>query len=144
MPFIAKADFPQSVHDDILNALTKGDDSKITRNCESTIDEMKAYLNGRYDVDAIFDATGNDRNRFLLRIALSITLYFIYKIHNPRKLPEEIQTDYEKAMSDLEKIRDGELNPVGLPAPPTDQPEANSGNNDPVQWGSDDALENSY
>jgi phage gp36-like protein len=144
MAFIEITDFDQSVHDEILNALTKGDDDKITKNISSTIDEMAGYLNGRYDTVAIFSKTGDARNKFLLRIGLSISTYYIYSIHNPRKMTQVIKDNFEKAIEDLEKIQSGKLSPVGLNLPAETDPPSSSGDGGPMQWGSDTALESSY
>ncbi|MDP1812350.1 MAG: DUF1320 family protein [Sediminibacterium sp.] len=134
MPFITKDDFPASVHDDILNALTKGNNAVITENIDRTIDEMDAYMNARYDTTNIFNKAGNDRNKFILRIGVILSLYYIYKAHNPRKLTQSIVDDFEKAIEDLQKIQSGKLTPKGL-ALPSDDPTVNSGNGFPVQWG---------
>lgn len=138
MAFIEKTDFPANVHADILEALTRGNDDVITDNAERTVDEMKAYLNGRYDTTAIFAATGASRNKFLLRIGTTITLYYIYLVHNPRKLHQSLVNEYEHAIEILEKIQKGTVNPEGLPVPDTG--DDNSGNGAPVQWGSFPAL----
>src|SRR5436189_3360627 len=142
MAYITKFDFGQAVHADILNALTKGDDTKIDGNINSTIDEMKGYLNGRYDVDAEFAKVDDARNKFLLRIGLDITTYYLYKIHNPRKMTQQVVTDFEKAIEDLEKIQAGKITPVGLSPVAESDPPINSGNGQPMQWGSDCQLKN--
>lgn len=144
MAYIEIDDFDQAVHEDILNALTKGDDDKITNNINSTIDEMKGYLNGRYDVNTEFSKTGNARNKFLLRIGLHLTTYYLYSIHNPRKITRTIELNSEKAVQDLEKIQSGKITPDGLAPINEADPTASSGNGSPVQWGSDDQLISSY
>lgn len=144
MAFIELTDFPASIHTDILNALTKDDNAVITDNVDRTIDEMKAYLNGRYDTVKVFNKTGNDRNKYILRLALSITIYYIYLVHNPRKLTQTIVDEFERALGTLEDIKLGNLNPEGLPFPAEEGTPINSGNGGPVQWGSDKALGSSW
>lgn len=144
MPFIELDDFPASIHTDIRDALTKGNDIVITDNVDRTIDEMKAYLNGRYDTANIFNKTGNNRNKYILRLALSITIYYIFLVHNPRKMTQAILAEYERALETLEDIQLGNLNPEGLPDPVQEDPDSNSGHGGPVQWGSDDPLTSSY
>ena len=140
MAFIEKTDFPASVHDDILNALTKGNDVVITDNVDRTIDEMRAYLNGRYDNDLIFSRTGNERNKFLLRIGVTISKYYIYLVHNPRKMVQSTIDEYNRAIEQLQEIQRGKLNPEGLPTPAQNDPNATSGNGFPLQWGSNNYL----
>lgn len=143
MPFITKEDFDASVHEDILNALTKGNDDVITDNVANTIAEMESYLTGRYDVDNIFNKEGDQRNKFLLRIGLTLSKYYIYLAHNPRKLNSTMVAEFEKAIEDLEKIQAGKLTPKGLPTPQQEEG-VNSGNGAPVQWGSQTNLGTSW
>lgn len=144
MAFIEKSDFDQAVHDEILNALTKDEDDKIVKNINSTIDEMAGYMNGRYDTVAVFAKTGDNRNKFLLRIGLAISTYYIYSIHNPRKMTQVIKDNFEKAIDDLEKIQSGKLSPVGLDIPAESDPPSTNGDGGPMQWGSDDQLGTGY
>lgn len=144
MPFIELTDFPASIHTDIRDALTKGDNTVITDNIDRTIDEMKAYLNGRYDTANIFNKTANDRNKYILRLALSITIYYIFLVHNPRKITQVIVDEYERAIETLQDIKLGNLNPEGLPLPAETDPPTTSGDGGPVQWGSDEQLTSSY
>jgi Protein of unknown function (DUF1320) len=143
MAFITKSDFPANVHDDILEALTKGNDGVIATNADRTIDEMKAYLNSRYDVTAIFNAVGNARNKFMVRVATTITLYYIYLVHNPRKMHQTMVDEFERAIKTLEQIQKGIISPEGLP-PITIDDGTNSGNGMPVQWGSIDNLKSDW
>jgi phage gp36-like protein len=143
MAFLLKEDFPASVHDDILDALTKGDDDVITDNIDRTIDEIKAYLNGRYDIVATFAAEGNDRNKFILRLANTISLYWIYCVHNPRKLTQVMVKNYEDALETLRGIQKGSINPEGLPLP-ANETDANSGTGAPIQWGGAEQQDNSW
>lgn len=141
MAFITIEDLPASIHADILNSLTRGIDQTITDNVDRTVDEMKAYLNnGRYDVDAIFNAEGNNRNKYILRLAIDILKFYIYVVGNPRKITQEVADGYTRALETLSDIKLGNLNPVGLPTPPEADPPANSGNGAPVQWGSDKQM----
>lgn len=141
MAFIEINDFDQAVHEEILNALTKSNDATITANINSAVDEMKGYLNGRYDVAVEFAKTADARNKFLLRIGLSIATYYIYSIHNPRKMTQVIKDNFDKAIEDLEKIQAGKLSPVGLAVPAGTE---TSGDGEPMQWGSEEALGSSY
>ncbi|HMO63312.1 MAG TPA: DUF1320 family protein [Ferruginibacter sp.] len=143
MAFITKDDFPPNVHTDILDALTRGNDDVITDNAARSIDEVKAYLNGRYDTNAIFSADGDNRNKYILRITTTIALYYIYLIHNPRKLHQAMVDEFERAIETLEKIQKGVINPEGLPLPANEE-DANSGTGQSIQWGSDAALNSSW
>ena len=54
--FINIEDYDASIHRDILDALTR-EDASLVEICEDrAIAEMRCYLSGRYDCEAIFSA----------------------------------------------------------------------------------------
>lgn len=140
MAFITEADFPASIRTDILNALTQGEETVFTDNVDRAIDEVKSYLNGRYDNLNIFNKTGNDRNKFVVRLCLQLAVYYLYLVGNPRKLSQPIVDNYNKTLEDLEKIQKGIINPDGLPVPTTTEETTSNSNGQSFQWGSDNAL----
>ncbi|GAB6394207.1 MAG: DUF1320 family protein [Bacteroidales bacterium] len=117
MPFINtdKSDYPQSIHLEILDALTRNDDTILPLIEERNISLMKGYLESRYDVEAIFDATGDERNRVILAVLLDIVIYDVFSIHNPQKLSQVRKDRYERAMKWLKSVRKGEIAISGAP-----------------------------
>ena len=84
--FIELTDYDASIHREILDALTREDES-IVEICEDrTLAEMRGYLSRRYDCDRLFAATGRERNQLVLMMAVDITVYHIFCIHNPRNM----------------------------------------------------------
>ncbi len=144
MAFIEKADFPATIHTEILNALTQGQDAVIDENVKRTIDEISAYLNGRYDTVNIFNKTGNARSMYVVRIAVTISTYYIFLAHNPRRMTEAMKYEFERAIDTLEKIQAGKISPVGLPTPAESDPPATSGDGAPIQYGSMNQLTQDY
>lgn len=140
MPFATKIDFPASLHADILDALTRNDDSVISDNVDRAVDEVKAYLNGRYNVEVDFAKTGNERNKFLLRIVVTMALYYIYQVHNPRKLTQVVIDEFNRYIEMLEGIQAGRINPVGLTPVSDGDGTLNSGTGYSVQWGTQPAT----
>ena len=56
--FIELKDYDASIHREILDALTRADES-IVEICEDrTIAEMRGYLSRRYDCDRLFQPQG--------------------------------------------------------------------------------------
>jgi phage gp36-like protein len=143
MPFVTKSDFPASVHIEILDALTREDDTVITDNVSRAVDEIKAYLNGRYNVEADFAKTGTARNMFLVRITVIIALYYIYLVHNPRKLTQVTVDEFNRQITMLEGIQAGKINPVGL-TPASDDDDVNSGQGEAIQWGTDEQTQDQW
>ncbi|NNV54539.1 phage protein Gp36 family protein [Limnovirga soli] len=146
MSYITKQDFSSNIYVDILDALTKGDDTIITNIADRSTDEVKAYLNGRYDTANIFNKEGDERHKYILRICLTLCTYYLYLAHNPRKLTEVVTSEFERAIETLEKIQAGKINPEGLPLPvePATEIPGTTGGGQAMQWGSDEALGTSY
>jgi phage gp36-like protein len=140
--FASKSDFPASVHADILDALTKGNDVVIEDNIDRAVSEMRAYLNSRYKpttIEAIFNAEGTNRNKFLLRLCISMSLYYIYLAHNPRKLTQHMADEFERSIETLKGIQSGKITPDGIIDNYTTD-ETTQGTGNPIQWGGSPAL----
>lgn len=95
--FIELTDYDASIHREILDALTREDES-IVEICEDrTLAEMRGYLSRRYDCDRLFAATGRERNQLVLMMAVDITVYHIFCIHNPRNMSSVRKDRYDRA-----------------------------------------------
>lgn len=91
------------------------------------IEEVAGYLRPKYDTNAIFVATGSDRNRLIVMYACDIALYHM-TASAPQKMGMEIRKErYERAIHWLEAVQAGKIipdlplatdeqgNPVGFP-----------------------------
>lgn len=113
--FINIEDYDASIHRDILDALTR-EDASLVEICEDrAIAEMRGYLSGRYDCDAIFSASGTDRHQLVLMMALDIAIYHIFSIHNPMKLSQLRKDRYERAIEWLKAVAAGTISIDGAP-----------------------------
>lgn len=114
--FIEIEDYDASIHRDIMDAITRDDDS-IVEICEDrAIEEMRCYLAGRYDCKAIFEASGKQRNQLVLMMAVDIAVYHLFCIHNPQKLSQIRKDRYERAVEWLKAVRKGDISVDGLPS----------------------------
>ena len=129
--FINIEDYDASIHREILDSLLRADsenyDPQIIEICEDrAIAEMTSYLNKTYDVNAIFSATGSDRNALILMFALDITIYHIFCQHNPYKISQIRQDRYERAIEWLKGIMKGDITIADAPRLPEEDEKANS------------------
>ncbi len=113
--FISKEDFDATVHRDILDALTRQDDAVVEICADRAISEMRCYLAGRYDCDAVFSATGTERNQLVLMMLTDMAVYHLFSIHNPQKLSQLRKDRYDRAVEWMEAVRRGNLSVDGLP-----------------------------
>lgn len=113
--FINISDYPASIHLEILDSLTRQDET-ILETCEDqAIAEMRGYLSGRYDCDKIFSAQDDQRNQLVLMYAKDITLYHVFCIHNPQKISKIRIDRYERAIEWLKGVSKYQISVEGLP-----------------------------
>lgn len=75
--FIELTDYDASIHREILDAVTREDESVVEICEDRAVAEMRCYLSRRYDCDKIFTATGDKRNQLVLMMAIDIAIYHI-------------------------------------------------------------------
>jgi phage gp36-like protein len=111
MSFITKEDFGTTIRERYLDAITEFDDDILESATNTAIEEIKSYLTNRYDIDEIFNKTGNDRSLIVLMYVKDMTIYHLHSLINPRKIPEHRITRYEQALDWLNKVNNGIINP---------------------------------
>jgi phage gp36-like protein len=124
--FIELTDYDASIHREILDALTREDDAIIEICEDRAVAEMRGYLSRRYDVNAIFSATGDNRNQLVLMMAIDIAIYHVFCIHNPQKLSQVRKDRYERAMEWLKQVAGEDISIDGAPLLPAEERAANA------------------
>lgn len=129
--FITLEDYDASIHREILDALLRHDsdieDSAIVEICEDrAIEEMTGYMDKFYDCDAIFNATGSDRNQLVLMMALDIAIYHIFCQHNPYKISQVRKDRYDRAVEWLKAVAAGKVTIANAPRLPEETQAENS------------------
>ena len=119
--FITINDYDASIHREILDSLIREDETIIEMVEDRAVTEMKGYLARRYDTEAIFSATGSERNQLILMLALDMTIYHIFCIHNPQKLSTMRKDRYERAIDFLKYVARGKANIDAAPLLPEDE-----------------------
>ena len=108
--FIEESDYEVQVRQEIMSILDpSAANSAIEMAERMAIDQIKSYLSGRYDVEAIFSATGEERNHLLLMIAIDIALYHLWSKRAPRKIPELRAQRYQDAIDWLKAVGEGTM-----------------------------------
>lgn len=126
--FLTKDDYLTRIDADILDRLTDEDDSVLDTAEQQAIAFITSFLAARYDTDAVFEASGADRNPILVMYAVDITLFYLYLRVAPEAIPEARTAAYEIAEKWLTKVQAERVNPTGLPKP-------DDGSKDYVRWG---------
>ena len=116
--FIQTFDYNASIHREIIETVTRGDEAVVEICEDRAIEEMRSYLSSRYDCDAIFSARDGDRNKLILMMAIDITIYHIFSIHNPQKLSQVRVDRYNRAVEWLKAVAAGKISIPDAPLLP--------------------------
>lgn len=98
-----------------LAQITEDSPDIVEMSITAAVEEMKSYLSPtgqsrwrdgrpRYDVAAIFGATGTNRNALVLELCKSIALYYICRLANVDIIQERVMNRYDRAIEWLEKV----------------------------------------
>lgn len=113
--YLEPEDYDSTLHSEIIDSLTRSDDTILEQCQNDAIAEVKGYLSSRYDVDAIFSARGTDRNNLILMYVKDIAIYHVFCVHNPYKMSVIRKERYERAMEWLRQVSSGKLAIAGAP-----------------------------
>jgi len=101
---------------------------------KEAIEEVAGYLRSRYDVDAIFSSTGEERNKVIVMRCCDVALYHLVSSRNQRQGMEIRKERYERAIKWLEDVQKGSVMP-DLPTPIG--PDGEQDINNPIRFGSE-------
>ncbi|MEZ2337681.1 hypothetical protein AB6735_18690 [Mucilaginibacter sp. RCC_168] len=119
MAFLEKSDLRSKIREYQLNSITDNDDTIVEMAIEAGIEEASSLLtrndkkewdDGRphYDVEAIFNASGTDRNGLMLANTKSIVMWHLIDLCNTGLDYEKAESRYDRAVEYLEKLAAGD------------------------------------
>ncbi len=126
MAFLTKEELKTAIRTEKLSRISDEDDMIIAKYINAAITEVKsrltpnnkkAWLDGRlrYDVDAIFNATGEDRHELLLDITKVVALWRLIIRNNAGVDYAVIESRYQFSIEYLKDLASGEANDSTLP-----------------------------
>ena len=109
--FIDKEDYRVVIGDAAFKVISQADPDTVDNAEFEAVEEMSGYLRPVYDTEAIFSATGNDRNRLVVMYTADIALYHL-SAALPQKMGTEIRKErYDRAIKWLEGVQAGRIVP---------------------------------
>lgn len=152
--FIEKSDLGSVIYDYQIDQITESNDDIVLQAISAAVEEAKSYLtanvnskawlDGRilYDVDAIFSASGNDRNSLILQHCCTLTKWHIAQLCNAEFIYEQAKERYDRAIDWFTKIAKGTINLTSLPQLVRD--ETTAGTKQPFEFGSRKKFNHDY
>lgn len=109
--FIDNEDYRVVIGEAALKVVSQSTPENIANAEVEAIEEISGYLRPVYDTDAIFSASGADRNRLIVMYTADIALYHL-TASQPQKMGIEIRKErYERAVKWLEGVQAGRIVP---------------------------------
>ncbi len=121
--FVSSAEMKSVLYQYRMNQIAESDNSIIEQAILAATSEVRGYFeaaNARretagltqqqynawkiYDVDAIFDATGTDRDPFVMRMVQRVAAYNICELSNVDIIYDHVKERYDNTILTLEKI----------------------------------------
>ncbi|MBT1702947.1 phage protein Gp36 family protein [Chryseosolibacter indicus] len=145
MPFLVKDDLKTHLYPEIVEEITRADDTIVERAISSAIAEVKSYLN-RYDLFKLFGDAETEPEVFsehLRNLCIDVASWHLVKLANPNINLELMRSVYSDAIKFLEKVMKGQADPEGWPYKP-DDPTTPEDENTSVQWSSNRKRSNHF
>jgi len=160
MCFLKIEEMKSALYQYQMNEIADNDDEIILDGIAAGVEEVRGYFeasNARreatnrtaqqyaaykmYDVDAIFNAKGNMRNTFVLRLCKRVAAWNICELANVDVIYQHVKERYEQTVATLEKIAGmgefakSQMFISSLPSPIIEEPEQQK-NTKPFRTGS--------
>jgi len=111
MKFVLKDEVLALIKINVLDDLTEDNDILLNKVELIAISEIDSYIGSKYNLDAVFNRVGDDRNMFLINLVVDIMLYHLHSRLTPNFIPEIRVTRYDKAISYLYEVSKGKIAP---------------------------------
>ena len=109
--FITDEDYSVVIGDNALRTMSQVSQSNRRQAEDEAIEEIASYLRPKYDTEAIFAATGGERNSYIVMISCDIALYHL-SASLPQKMGTEVRKErYDRAIKWLEGVQAGKIVP---------------------------------
>lgn len=138
--FLEDRDYKVVCNDDTLDIITQSDEL-VRHDAETSAqEEVEGYLRARYDTTKAFGQTGRERNAMLVRVTVSIALFYL-----GQSLPQFMGNDqrevmYNNAIAWLKDVQSGKA----MPDLPLYESEDGEDPQNPVRFGSLPARKYTY
>ncbi|KGO88389.1 hypothetical protein Q765_00275 [Flavobacterium rivuli WB 3.3-2 = DSM 21788] len=133
--FLTPEDFGQVIYRYQVDQITEGDEALVLEALAAGEEEARSYLeqntnrhdsmDGRliYDVEAIFNASGEARNPLLKTHCLTLAKWHLVQLCNADIILETATERYDRAIAWLTKVSNGTITVKSLPTltPTTEQ-----------------------
>lgn len=120
MSLVVENDFNTHTYPEIRSKIDRDNEGLLQKAINTAEGKVKGYLS-RFDIAALFAATGDNRDDLLMNHIKDIAMWHFAKLAQVNMDLDLIRQGYEDAELDLEKIQKGTITPFGWPAASAEQ-----------------------
>lgn len=144
--FLTETDLGTTIYNYQVEEITDGNNDIVIEALAAAEEEIRSYLSGnnkkewsdgrpKYDVGLILSATGDARNKLLVRHGSTISKWYLVELCSFDVIYETAKDRYDRAITWLNKLAKGEINLSTLPTI-TEDPEESTADTSPFVYGS--------
>ena len=139
MAYLTKDELGSNLYPEIIDEISRMDDTKVSTAITAAISEASSYLSA-FDVTAIFNATGDDRNAIVLLYVKDIAIWHYIQLANANIEIDLRMERYKFAIKYFEKVQSGK----SVPNLPYVSVEAPAQAENFIKWGSNTKRHNYF
>ena len=102
--FITVEEMRTAIYEHVMDDISANDDATVQQCIEAAVSEMKSYLASRYDVAAIFAATGNDRDPLILEDTKVIAVWNLIRLSNSKLIYKQRSEEHTSELQSRENL----------------------------------------
>lgn len=106
--FLTKAELETVALPEVIDLITGSNDAIVETIINESIEVMSSHLYKFYDTEVIFNASGSERSKIILKYLKDIVIHEVYIIRTKR-MNEVAKMRYDEAMLWLEKMAKGDI-----------------------------------
>ncbi len=110
MAYLTIQELNTHLHDELVETITRGDETIAQAAIDAAMAEAKGYL-ARFDCARIFSASGSKRNQLLLIFIKDIAIWHLINLCNAGTELQFRQDRYERAIDWLKAVQRGDVSP---------------------------------
>lgn len=99
------------IYEHVMDDISAEDDATVLQCIEAAVGEMRSYLSSRYDVAAIFAATGDNRDPLILEDTKVIAVWNLIRLSNSELIYDQWRERYDRVVKFMEQVAEGSITP---------------------------------
>ena len=99
------------IYEHVMDDISAEDDATVLQCIEAAVGEMRSYLSSRYDVAAIFAATGDNRDPLILEDTKVIAVWNLIRLSNNELIYDQWRERYDRVVKFMEQVAEGSITP---------------------------------